>query len=171
MRVVITAKGHGTRMKGLSPLPKHHLYYKDKKIIDHLLSIYPEAEVLDGEPDNSRRETLGRIKDYTDCLIIDCDIILTERLKFDHTWNCLFYFESNKDKYSSINVENGVVVKAKESPSLSNHRCSGVYFVKSIFDLLHIMKTDSIAEAMTLATAYPEDVFIIRINQPCPGVF
>jgi len=165
MKVVITAKGKGTRMKGLSPLPKHHLYYQDKKIIDHLLSVYPEAEVLEGEPDNSRRETLGRIKDYTDCLIIDCDIIIPGRLKINTETDCLYYFNSNKEKYSSIKVRGGIVMAASETKSISENRCSGVYFVKSVFDLLHRMDTDSIAEAMVGAVALYEDNFI-RVGDP-----
>lgn len=165
LSIVITANGLGSRMKGLSPLPKHELYYGDKKIIDHLLSIYPEAEVLTGFPSNSRKETLARVKDYTDCLIIDCDIVLPFRLDFNGQDDALFYFESDKDKYSSIELDGETVINAKEGCAISRHRCSGVYFVKSVFDLLQRMKTDSIAEAMIGATAYPEN-YIIKLGDP-----
>lgn len=161
MRVVITANGKGERMKGLSPLPKHHLYYKDKKIIDWLLEVFPEAEVLENRPSNSRRETLGYIKDYIDTLIVDCDII-PHRGKIDHMLSIcpdndwLTWFESNKKKYSSFVLGGGghcIIKQASENTELSNCRCAGVYFVKSVSDLLIRMNSDSIAEAMIGATA------------------
>lgn len=165
MRIVITANGQGTRMKGLTPLPKHELYYGDKKIIDHLLSIYPEAEVLTGFPSNSRKETLAKVKDYTDCLIIDCDIVLPFALDFNGQNDALFYFESTKDKYSSIQTDDDMVIAACERASISNKKSSGVYFVRSVLDLLQRMKTDSIAEAMIGATAYPEN-YIVKLGDP-----
>ncbi len=166
MRVVITAAGQGTRMKCLSPLPKHELYYGDKKIIDHLLSVYPEAEVLTGFPSNSRRETLEKIRDYTDCLIIDCDVVLPFRLEFGTSKDTVFYFTSDKDKYSSIVIaKNGLLIGASENKKVSNNKCSGVYFVRSVSDLLNRMPDNSIIEGLCNATPISES-YIIKLGDP-----
>lgn len=170
MKVVITANGQGSRMKCLSPFPKHELYYGDKKIIDHLLAVYPEAEVLTGFPSASRRETLERIRDYTDCLIIDCDIVLPYRLAFSNTDNdVVFYFKSDKDKYSSIGIdENGLVAQMSETKNISRNKCSGVYFVKSVDRLLkwmHLGEDNSIVMALGNAVAVRED-YIIKLGDP-----
>lgn len=164
-RIVITANGKGERMKGLSPLPKHELYFGDKKIIDHLLSVFPGAEVLTGKPSNSRKETLEYIKDYKDCLIIDCDIIIP-KLLFDTSKDFLYYFTSNKDKYSSLEIDPAFeVYGANETKSISQDKSSGVYFVKSVARLLERMGENSIAEGMIGATAIPENNFI-RVGDP-----
>lgn len=165
MRVIITASGKGERMKGLSPLPKHYLHYKDKRIIDWLKEVYPEAEVLDGYEALGRKELLTHIKDYTDCLILDCDIILPERLAFDDSEDCLWYFKSNKDKYGSIQIQDGGIIAACETRPISNDRCSGAYFIKSIAKLIERMESDSIAEGMVGAYTYREDNFI-RVGDP-----
>ena len=167
-RIVITANGKGERMKCLSPKPKHHLYYKDKKIIDHLKILFPEAEIIEGKPSESRRETLEYIRDYTDCLIIDCDII-PSKIDFQNE-DFLYYFTSNKDKYGSLDINEDVyggprVMRASETKSISQNKCSGVYFVKSVSELLDRMKTDSIAEAMIGAKAIKEDSFI-KLGDP-----
>lgn len=166
MKIVITANGSGSRMKGLSPLPKHHLYYKDKRIIDHLLEIFPGAEVLEGKPSNSRRETLEYIRDYTDCLIVDCDVIPVGVDIKDTSTDWLYYFNSDKDKYSSINIDNdSLVMQSSESMRLSEKRCSGVYFIKSIEDTIRHMYDDSIVMAMPNAMAYYESTFI-KLGDP-----
>jgi hypothetical protein len=163
--VVITANGEGSRMKCLSQKPKHHLYYRDKKIIDHLKELFPQAEVLEGKPSQSRRDSLEYIRHYKDCLIIDCDIIPDFK-----TWSInedfLYYFNSNKDKYGSIITDkSGKVLNASERKNISQQKTSGVYFVKSVSDLIDRMQTDSIAEAMIGAKAVYEDSFI-RLGDP-----
>lgn len=167
MRTVITANGSGSRMKGLSPLPKHHLYYKDKRIIDHLLDIFPGAEVLEGKPSNSRRETLEYIRDYTNVLIVDCDVIPDKKILPNPSGreDMIWYFNSDKDKYSSLIINDETVIEASESKKISENRCSGLYFVKSITDLLSRMNGDSIAEAMIGAWAIQESSFI-KLGDP-----
>lgn len=167
MNVVITANGKGERMKGLSPLPKHELYFGDKKIIDHLLEVFPGARVLQNLPSNSRKETLEYIKDLEDCLIVDCDIIPEkEKIHLIPVYeDFLFSFKSNKEKYSSIIVEYGRVTRASETTKISNTHCSGIYFVKSVAALLERMKTDSIAEAMIGAKVIEEN-YIYKLGDP-----
>ena len=167
MKVVITANGQGTRMKGLSPLPKHHLHYGDKRIIDHLLDIFPNAEVLEGFPSNSRRETLERIKDYTDCLIVDCDIvILPGRLQIIPTLEeFILCFNSSKDKYSSVVIERNRVVRSSEVMKISDIHCSGVYFIKSVNELIDSMADNSVISGMGPCMAYHED-HIIKLGDP-----
>lgn len=167
MKVVITANGEGSRMKGLSPLPKHELYFGDKKIIDYLLYVFPGAEVLTGFPSNSRRETLERIKDYEDCLIVDCDIMPLGFIMPSTKDNFLFYFKSNKEKYSSIVLgDGGKVAKVSETIKISDNHCSGIYFVKSVANLLEKMTDDnSIASGMIGAWTLRED-YIVKVGDP-----
>lgn len=170
MRVVITANGKGERMKGLSPLPKHELYFGDKKIIDHLLEVFPGAEVLTGFESNSRRETLERIKDYEDCLIVDCDIILTrphESMPLQGDW--LYTFNSNKEKYSSVIIDPNkrTVSEASEHKKISDVHCSGMYFVKSVKNLLQKMTDEnSIVSGMIGAIAVLDHGKIVPLGDP-----
>lgn len=167
MKVVITANGKGERMKGLSPLPKHELYFGDKKIIDHLLEIFPGAEVLTGFPSNSRRETLERIKDYTDCLIVDCDIIPSMVYvpnNFSGDW--LYCFWNTKEKYSSFKTKDHLISEVSESKKISDVHCSGVYFVKSVKRLLKKMTDDnSILSGMIGANTLQEADWI-KLGDP-----
>ena len=45
MNIYVTIGGQGTRLKCLSPKDKHLLYFKNKKIIDWILEIVPEAKI------------------------------------------------------------------------------------------------------------------------------
>ena len=165
MRIVITANGKGERMKGLSPLPKHELFYGNKKIIELLLEVFPQAEVLTGFESNSRKETLEKVKDYEDCLIVDCDIIPNkiEALPVDEDW--LMCFWSSKEKYSSVVVIDDRVFEANETKKISDLHCSGVYFVKSVKQLLESMTGNSIVEGMIGARIYEEN-FILKVGDP-----
>jgi len=163
MKIVITANGKGERMKGLSPLPKHELYYGNKKIIELLLEVFPQAEVLTGYESNSRKETLDKIKDYEDCLIVDCDIIPNhiEAIPINEDW--LFCFRSTKEKYSSVVAIDDRVFEANETKKISDLHCSGIYFVKSVKQLLESMTDNSIVEGMIGARIY-EEKFILRLE-------
>ena len=79
MNVLITIGGAGSRLKCLSPLDKYKLYYKGKKIIDWLLELFPKAMLLGNEKTASRKETLMQAKGLTNCLIVDCDIVATDK--------------------------------------------------------------------------------------------
>lgn len=166
-RVVITANGSGSRMKGLSPLPKHHLYYKDKRIIDHLLDIFPGAEVLEGKPSNSRRETLEYIRDYKDVLIVDCDILINGNVP-QLTEDTVYCFRSDKDKYSSVLVNAGTVSQSSENIPISNIRCAGIYYVKSVEVLLRNMSdNNSIVSGMLGANVvYESTSTIVPLGDP-----
>lgn len=169
MRVVITANGEGSRMKGLSPLPKHELYYKDKKIIDHLLEVFPYAEVLTGFPSKSRKETLMAVQDYKDCIIVDCDIIPPNNVlggkNFDNDF--IIAFISDKEKYSSIKSVSGILYESSETKNISPGKCSGIYFVKSVSELLSKMTDDnSIISGMNGCKVYQEIDSIIKIGDP-----
>ena len=46
LKIVITANGEGSRMKAISPKPKHLLYYGGKRIIDCIVeALKPFGEV------------------------------------------------------------------------------------------------------------------------------
>lgn len=159
MRVVITANGLGERMKGLSPKPKHMLYYGNRRIVDRILGIFPNAEVLENIPSNNRRETLKYIQDYTDCLIIDCDVIPRGCL-YQHNEDTVYYFVSDKEKYSSISIHSGRVSQASEHGNISEYKCSGAYYVKSVSKLIEKMGDNSIVEGMIGANVRQENSFV-----------
>lgn len=91
LKIVITANGNGERMKGLSPKPKHLLYYGGKRIIDHIIEAlqpFGEVRVFGHFPDHlppgvwmecgetkNRRAQLELIRDWKNVLIVDCDVI------------------------------------------------------------------------------------------------
>lgn len=169
MRVVITANGKGERMKYLSPLPKHELYFGDKKIIDHLKEVFPGAEVLTGFESNSRRETLERIRDYTDCLIVDCDIIPKTGFKYVsaiYDNGSVLVFDSDKEKYSSVQVPLNFIIKASENKSISNTKCSGMYFVKSVDLLLKNMTDDNSIVSGMIGSGITRETDIIKLGDP-----
>lgn len=91
LKIVITANGEGSRMKAISPKPKHLLYYGAKRIIDHIIdAMQPFGKVLVftrhpehlppcfwlecGETE-SRKEQLESIRHWENVLIVDCDVI------------------------------------------------------------------------------------------------
>jgi len=160
--VVITANGKGERMKGVSNLPKFELIYQGRSILDNLLTVFPDAFILSHYPlvyklirceaTNSRKETLQYIKNWTDVLIVDCDIIVPE---FDYEFkkDTVFYKNSNKEHYEKIK---------------DNMVTSGLYFVKSVEKLLEKMNDNSILSGMedpemveleTIHLGTPKDYF------------
>lgn len=163
MNKVITIGGTGERMKGLSYKDKYNLYYGKKRILDWILEIFPDALLLGFEKTNNRLETLNKSKFRKDLLIIDCDIIpfginKDLNLKEDTIW----YFESNKDKYSSLIIEDNILIDSKENLNISKYKSSGLYFAKDLEFLLEKMKNNknSIAEAMIGSRAIKEDSFL-----------
>ena len=161
MHIYITIGGQGSRLKSISPLDKHLLYMGRHTIIEHILSIFPTAILLGNKKTNSRKETLQEIKNKTDCLIVDCDVIPVGigQMQFDE--NTLFYFQTQKKKYGSIIIENGRLHKANEKENISNDKCSGIYYIKSMQHLLESMTDEnSIASGMIGAKVVEETTFV-----------
>lgn len=148
-------------MKNISPVDKQFIYYKDKRIIEHIFSIFPYANLLGEKKTNSRRETLAEIANEQDCLIVDCDIIPFGLPQFNNEEDTLFYFRSDKPKYGSILIEDSRLMAVDEKNSISKDKCSGIYYVKSMAALLASMKDDnSIASGMIGAKVIQENTFI-----------
>ena len=161
MKVFITIGGKGTRMKGISPHDKHLLYYKGHRIINYILDLYPQAIVIGNKKTKSRKETLKEIENEIDCLIIDCDIIPLLDQEIDFQEDTIFVFESDKNKYGSLNLIGNRVIAVSEKENISNIKCSGAYFVKSIAALLQNMTDEnSIASGMIGAKTIKENTFI-----------
>ena len=91
LKIVITANGEGSRMKAISPKPKHLLYYGGKRIIDYIIDAmqpFGEVHLLGrlqyvhtgliwdkcGETPN-RKAQLELIRNWKNVLIVDCDVI------------------------------------------------------------------------------------------------
>lgn len=166
IKYIVTIGGMGERMKCLSPVDKHLLYYKDKRIIEWILSILPSAQVIGQEKTNSRKQTLLSIKDYKNVCIVDCDIIPFGLDKISFEEDTVLCFLSNKTKYSSVIIHNGKVINASEENILTNTKCSGVYFVRSVKDLLDKMiNENSLCEAMIGSKAIFENTFV-RMGDP-----
>jgi len=158
----ITIGGHGTRLKNISSIEKQNLYFWNKKIIDHIYGIFPDAKVVGLTKTNSRRETLRQINDRYNVLIIDCDIIpFNIDLKdIDINKNNVYTFTSAKNKYGSIVVENNSVVSSSEYNNLSKVKCSGVYFCKDLQSVIENMTDpNSIVSGMIGANIIMEKTF------------
>jgi hypothetical protein len=148
-------------MKAISPVDKHLLYYRDKRIIDWTMSLYPNAMLIGSKKTTSRKETLAEICMERNCLVIDCDVIPHTVEKIRHPGDAIYVFRSAKPKYGSVILENGIVVGASEAANLSEIKCSGAYYIASMSDMLHKMQDDnSIASGMLGAKAVYEDTFI-----------
>lgn len=162
MNVFITVGGEGTRLKAISSVDKHLLYYRDKRIIEHTLSIFPNAKIIGQTKTNSRVETLNEIINESNALILDCDIIpIYDWHTIDLTENTIFAFTSSKNKYGSLIVNNRRVVECSETDNISNIKCSGAYFVQSVGDLISKMQSqNSIASGMIDAKVLIEKSFI-----------
>lgn len=161
MKIFVTIGGSGTRMKEISPFDKQFIYYRDKRIIEHIFQIFPYANLLGDNKTNSRRETLQEIANEEDCLIVDCDIIPFGLPDLQFDGDTLFYFNSDKPKYGSILIEDDKLLAVDEKNSISKNKCSGIYFVKSMSRLLEQMKDDnSLASGMIGAKVIQENTFI-----------
>jgi len=161
MNVYITIGGQGSRMKQISPVDKHLLYYKNKRIIEHLTDIFPSATIIGHKKTANRKETLEQIRHQTNCLIVDCDIIPVGISLKEPADDMIFVFESAKNKYGSVIVANNKLQQVSEKENISNIKCSGAYYVKSMASLLDAMTdVNSIASGMIGATTKKESTFI-----------
>jgi len=160
--VIITIGGLGERMKQISPVDKHLLYYKDKRIIDWIFSVFPSAKLIGLNKTKSRKETLMEIKHLTDVLIIDCDVIPLgfEQIAFSKSKDAIFYFESSKNKYSSLIMNDFTLTDVSENKNISKFKSSGVYYIKKMSKLLERMEDNSVASGMIGCKCHKESTFI-----------
>jgi hypothetical protein len=176
--VVITAKGRGERMKGFGPQPKHLLYYRDKRIIDHIKECFTTCEVLDGEPDNNRTETLELLRGRKNVLIVDCDIIPLEHglyyldsidgklQKGDK--DVIWCFDSDNPKYGGLYPDKNYFLQkvVEKGDTQTKCRASGLYFLKDVGATIDRMTDlNSIASGMIGAKMVFENTFI-RVGDP-----
>lgn len=91
LKIVITANGEGSRMKAISPQPKHLLYYREKRvyeairdalgafgpvyILTHVDFPYGGVDVIKCPPPPGRKKTLEQIRGWQNVMVVDCDII------------------------------------------------------------------------------------------------
>lgn len=161
IKTFVTIGGNGTRMKSISPKDKHLLYYKDKRIIEWITLLYPNAILLGNKKTRSRRDTLAEISTEHKCLIIDCDIIPYMNHPIEYHKDTIYVFESNKNKYGSVVIDSGIVKQASEINNISKYKCSGAYYIESMADMLDKMQDDnSIAFGMIGAAAILETTFV-----------
>lgn len=162
LKIVITANGNGERMKGLSPRPKHLLYYGGKRIIDHIIEAmqpFGDVRVFGRFPDHlppgtwmecgeteSRKAQLELIRDWQNVLIVDCDVIPVFEKDYKNappSWfsepkvkldkDTIWYFESDCQKYGGLEMSaGGYLAAAKERGQGHKYRASGLYFLKHV---------------------------------------
>jgi hypothetical protein len=159
----ITIGGIGSRLKTITNLEKYNLYYLNKTILEHTTNILPDSNIVGHTKTNSRKETFEQIQHRYNVLIIDCDIIPFQiNLKdINMTQDNVYIFESDKNKYGSINFDTKfVITEASEDNNISKYKCSGVYFCKDLHETLKKMKhPDSIVSGMLGAKAILENTF------------
>jgi hypothetical protein len=163
MNIFITTSGNGSRLKQISPIDKHLLYFLDKKIIDWIKFIIPTAVELGNKKTEHRKETLTQIKDLSNVLIIDCDIIpfKIDLSKINTKKDNLFVFRSNKNKYGSVVVSSNIMTNCDENENISDTKCSGVYYIRNMRSTISKMtNNNSIASGMIGANIIYEDTFL-----------
>lgn len=160
----ITIGGMGTRLKKISPLDKHLLYFRDKQIIKWILDIIPNAKVIGKHKTKNRKETLKEIPEQHNILIIDCDIIPFgfDLSRIDYSQNCVFVFNSHIPKWGSLLLDsNNRVISSSESQNISNIKASGIYFIKDIKNTIELMTDEnSILSGLVGAKTIYEDTFV-----------
>jgi hypothetical protein len=158
----ITIGGHGTRLQSIKKGDKQNLYYLDKTIIEHTKEIIPKAKTVGHTKTSSRLETLNQIPVYNNVLIIDCDIIPfgIDLSMIDESCDYIFVFESIKNKYGSIIINNQKVIKVSENENISKYKSSGVYFCSNLKSTMRKMTNpNSIASGMIGAKVIMENTF------------
>lgn len=178
--VVIPARGEGSRMKCISPKPKHLLYYGGQRIIALIKACFDgyEVEVLEGPPTASRAETLELLRGRKNVLIVDCDVIPDkwESALFDDVavgpfdWDAIWYFKSNNPKYGGLYMDNSGLRElahvCEKGDTTTECRSSGLYFLKDVGATIDRMTDpNSIASGMIGARMIPENTFI-RVGDP-----
>lgn len=183
LKIVITANGEGSRMKGISPAPKHLLYYGGKRAYEHIRDAldaygpvyiltsfefeYQGVEWIKCQPASTRRETLENLRGWENVLIVDCDIIpfgaddirWAIKLQSDFIW----YFHSDSPKYGGLAMdESGRLTFAAERDPDACMRASGLYLLKNMDLTLEKMKADpnGLAAAMIGAKMISERTFV-----------
>jgi len=166
IKYYITIGGLGTRMKYLSPIDKHLLYWKDKRIITWIREIIPSAKIIGKEKTNNRRETLLEIAREKNVCIVDCDIIPFGLENMSFYENTVVCFKSRKEKYGSLQLVDNRILNTRESENISNIKCSGVYFVEDMTKLLdNMIDYNSIVSGMIGSYVLFEKTFI-KLGDP-----
>lgn len=186
--VIISANGEGSRMKGISPIPKHLLYLGGRRVIDRIsgqfhnfevkvLTHYdtPGHEVIKCKPTKTRDETLENIRALKDVLICDCDILPIGWMNALHynsvghfDFDIIWCFKSQNPKYGGIYIDaaGDVVRVCEKGDTETKLRASGLYFLKDVGATIDRMTDpNSIASGMIGARVALEDKFI-RFGDP-----
>lgn len=158
----ITIGGLGTRLKQISFLDKQNLYFQNHKIIDYIINIFPDAYIIGQKKTKSRLDTIKLIEHNENIIIIDCDVIPfnIDLSQINYDTDNVYVFESYKNKYGSVIVENNKIINYSEKNNISNIKCSGVYFIKNLKSLINKMQEpNSIVSGMINANIIVENTF------------
>jgi hypothetical protein len=176
--VVITARGEGTRMKGLSPKPKHLLYFGGERIVDRIKACFEgcAVEVLEGPPTANRAATLELLRGKKNVLIVDCDVIPESKFPEERplfqlkntTTDAIWFFYSINPKYGGLYPDENIRLNSvtEKGDTVTKCRASGLYFLKDVGQTIDRMTDpNSIASGMIGARMIPENTFI-RVGDP-----
>lgn len=196
LKIVITANGEGSRMKGISPLPKHLLWYKGKRIVDCIrdnLSHLGEVKVFGRFPDylpegvwmecgvtESRKAQLELIRDWKNVLIVDCDVIpgkFTDPvgvMYFDYVVflteqkeDVIWYFLSDvKGKYGALEMTEDGILTAAKERGEGIAFASGLYFLKDVGATIDRMTNPNSIASGMIGARMVFEKTFIRVGDP-----
>ena len=148
--VLITANGDGTRMRQFFDMPKHHLYYKGKKIIDNIIDMcesvsipyYVASKIEEDDHVNvilcndtkNRMQTIkkciNQLCDYDTMIIHDCDIIFDSSYLDSITGETISVslYKNDGKKYGFVSVDRNIEYKhGNEKEVESEFITTGIY--------------------------------------------
>ncbi|MBK7377293.1 MAG: NTP transferase domain-containing protein [Chitinophagaceae bacterium] len=196
LKIVITANGEGSRMKALSPKPKHLLYYGGKRIIDCIVEalqpfgrvyvfgrdreVLPEGVWMGCTETANRKAQLELLRNWENVLIVDCDVIPV--FEGDTTpepgekyypllktleQDAIWCFESDNPKYGGLEMsETGTLSAAKERGQGHKYRASGLYLLKHVGATVDRMTDPNSIAAAMIGARMVYENTFIRVGDP-----
>jgi molybdopterin-guanine dinucleotide biosynthesis protein A len=174
--VLIQANGDNVRLGSFFKQPKYELYYKGKKIIEHIIEnakktgkdVYvalrknakinfdtENINIIFCDKTNTRFETLkqcfNHLKYYESVIIHDCDVIIKDNIlkKINDNSLVVTHYKMDGLKYGFVDLdEDFKYILGNEKKVEKNYITIGAYSVKTndFFDFLNFNNSDSLLE-------------------------
>lgn len=174
--VLIQANGDNVRLGSFFKQPKYELYYKGKKIIEHIIEnakktgkhVYvalrknakinfdiENINIIFCDKTNTRFETLkqcfNHLKDYESVIIHDCDVIIKDNIlkKLNDNSLVVTHYKMDGLKYGFVDLdEDFKYILGNEKKVEKNYITIGAYSVKTndFVDFLNFNNSDSLLE-------------------------
>jgi molybdopterin-guanine dinucleotide biosynthesis protein A len=174
--VLIQANGDNVRLGSFFKQPKYELYYKGKKIIEHIIEnakktgkdVYvalrknakinfdtENVNIIFCDKTNTRFETLkqcfNHLKHYESVIIHDCDVIIKDNIlkKLNENSLVVTHYKMDGLKYGFVDLdEDFKYILGNEKKVEKNYITIGTYSVKTndFVDFLNFNNSDSLLE-------------------------